>query len=191
MKKILMIPALSLGSVALATIPAFATTSATNDTTGASSNNIAVAKDSCSVSVNQSNYVGVINSIEISSNTGDNQANKNTGDGMVATGDSSVSVSITNSGSSNNADVPSCSSTTVNATNSNTGNKSNNISVAKTKKKTRIRQTNKTFTLSNIWLDLFTGGNKANKNTGDGTVDTGSSTVEVNITNGGSSNSAL
>ncbi|MBI3443771.1 hypothetical protein HY008_03795 [Candidatus Woesebacteria bacterium] len=52
------------------------------------------------------------------------------------------------------------------------------------KSKKIVKQSNKAHVTNNVWVDVNTGDNEANKNTwGDVTVDTGDATVEVTITN--------
>src|SRR3990167_1766355 len=109
MRKLLMIPGLTLSSVALAVVPAFADNTALNSWTGAHSTNVATAASSCTSTITQSNNGNITNNLTVTANTGNNEANQNTGDGSVTTGNASAPLALTNGGNSNTAS-PGCGS---------------------------------------------------------------------------------
>lgn len=77
--------------------PALATVNVEISGNGAASYNHVNARHSSHTSVRQSNHADITNSVSVNSNTGGNRANKNTGgDVSVSTGDSNVSVRVSN-----------------------------------------------------------------------------------------------
>jgi len=152
------------------------TGTAGNDTTGADSHNEAEIKVEQSTFVDQSNQGQVVNKIDLNVNTGGNEANKNTGEGHVETGDILTGVGVSTSLNRNVADLESCGGCELDlwASNNKTGYDSKNeaeIEVVSTKV---LEQQNKAEIKNFISQDLNTGDNEANKNTGMGTVSTGS-----------------
>lgn len=166
---------------------------ATIDTTGANSDNKIVISSNCSQVTSQSNTSNVVNQVMVAQNTGGNSANKNTGDGSVTTGDVSASVMIMNAGNSNElTGTPSCCcdqlQEAVTTTVTNTGYKSTNkVKVVKSSV-TKTKQKNVSNKVNGVAVAQETGLNKSNKNTGSGTVDTGSVGVGVELLNEGDSN---
>lgn len=73
----------------------------TNDTTGAESDNDAWIHEENEVEVENENDAWICNDIELEAETGENEANMNTGDGSVDSGDASVDISIDNMVNSN------------------------------------------------------------------------------------------
>jgi hypothetical protein len=184
LNKIAKIAFLISGTGVLTIAPVFADNFASNDTTGAGSTNIASATSSLNCSIKQNNELTITNIISVTSSTGGNQANKNTGDGSVTTGDASGDVTVNNSGNSNDATLDCAVPPAGDASNTNTGADSINIATASAKEKQPVDQKNKATVGNNITRKARTGKNKANKNTGNGTVDTGSATGSANVTNG-------
>lgn len=74
---------------------------------------------------------------------------------------------------------------------SNTGAKSINKVTVTNKTVTSVVQKNVSSVKNSISIGANTGGNKANKNTGDGSADSGNVSVNVLVANGGSVNAAM
>lgn len=135
-----------------------------------------------------------VNDVVVESNTGGNDANRNTGgDVSVSTGDVDTTVTILNHGSSNEllADDCGCEEDDVDVLISNNGERSRNY--VKIKNRTRNERTQRSnFTPLNL-LGMYgdTGYNRANSNTGSDSmvdVETGDVMTDVYIENMGGSN---
>lgn len=164
-----------LSSSFVGVVSASVTGTGLNNTTGADSeNNVSVDLDQ-STYVDQTNNGVVVNNIDLNSNTGDNTASKNTGEGSVKTGDVNTGVGISNSLNSNAADIDACGGCNFDlyVGNEKTGADSDNQANIKVKKDTVLEQHNSAFIVNDVKHDLNTGGNKANKNTGMGDISTG------------------
>lgn len=172
---------LILGSAALAV-------EATNSNTGANSDNDATVTIENDTTINSSNDAKIENDLSIKANTGDNTADKNTGDGGVSTGDIGGSVSIENTGNDNENVGASLNSTCSNgcsftSSNTSTGAGSNNNSEINIKNDFDLTVENTANVTNNVDADLNTGGNSADKNTGDGMVKTGDIAFDISIVN--------
>ncbi len=97
--KVVTILASLLGGLALA--GGALAVEADNSNTGAGSDNEATVEIENDVTIVSNNEANINNNIDIWANTGNNSADKNTGDGSVSTGDITGSVSITNTGNEN------------------------------------------------------------------------------------------
>lgn len=75
---------------------------ASNENTGADSDNEAKVEVENNIDYTQNNELDIDNNIDADLNTGDNEADKNTGDGSVKTGDINFDISVTNEGNNNN-----------------------------------------------------------------------------------------
>lgn len=128
------------------------------------------------------NDADIWNGLDIKTDTGDNEASKNTGDGSVETGDaesnltvmSSVNMSEINMGTgSGNIDVT--------AANDTTGADSDNRVYIDVEKESEIKIDNDADINNCIEVKSKTGDNEASKNTGDGSVETGDATADFDI----------
>ena len=173
-----------LGSMALST--GALAVEATNSNTGADSTNDATVNINNNTNVSSSNTATINNNISIWANTGNNSADKNTGDGSVSTGDITGGVKVINTGNMNGTfdSVLSLNcSCDFSASNSNTGAYSDNEANVKVSNDINITVNNEANVDNNVDADLNTGGNSADKNTGDGWVSTGDIDFSVEITN--------
>ena len=93
-----------VASLAFTLAPVMAA-SASNDTTGSDSDNDATVNLDNDTTINQTNNLTVHNNIDVDSDTGDNDANDNTGDGRVITGDAEAEVGVTTARESSTFDV--------------------------------------------------------------------------------------
>jgi len=181
-----------------------------NDTTGAGSANNASSELNNTNTILIDNLGNVINNYQIDANTGDNTADKNTGDGSITTGDANVVFNLINllnnvflgpgqlllgvvnifgnlSGDivlqgldGNNLALP---AGTLSAGNSTTGADSLNNADANATNNTDIALANSAEVLNNVTLNATTGDNDADKNTGSGSVSTGDVNAALKVTN--------
>ncbi|HEX7455884.1 MAG TPA: hypothetical protein VF303_00235 [Candidatus Nanoarchaeia archaeon] len=163
-------------------------TEATNSNTGADSTNNATVSIQNNTTINSSNSANISNNISVWASTGNNSADKNTGDGSVHTGNITGSVSVTNTGNENGLfdsqiDLNCTGNCSFNASNSNTGAGSSNNSSISVTNDVGITVVNEADVENNVGADLNTGGNSADKNTGDGSVYTGDIDFSVEIVN--------
>ncbi|MEX0621546.1 MAG: hypothetical protein WD187_00930 [Candidatus Woykebacteria bacterium] len=171
---------LLIGTAALAS-------TASNTNTGADSVNKAEVSVENNTTINSTNNANITNNISVKANTGKNEANKNTGDASIQTGDISGHVNITNK--ANGADVFNtntnliCCGPFLTSSNENTGADSVNKAETRIKNNLNINVNNNVDLQNNIGADLNTGENEANKNTGDASIKTGDINFEINIDN--------
>jgi hypothetical protein len=178
--------ALSVGlflttSVALAT-------DASNSNTGAGSTNNASVSINNNTTINSTNNATINNNISVTANTGGNSASQNTGNGTVSSGDITGSISVENLGNSNGVFASSInlncgSDCNFSASNSQTGADSRNNSSVRVNNKVVLTVKNDADVDNNIGANLNTGGNKADKNTGDGTVQSGDINFSITVKN--------
>lgn len=189
----------ALVAIALTVAPVASAETIANTGNGVDSNNVATINNNNSTSVSQSNVATINNSIAVSSNTGDNSASRNTGgDVKVNTGDSGVKVGIENFANQNSAKVDDCCKVGGNTSVANSGNgdSSYNDATLNATKSTVLGQTNYANIANAVEVQSNTGGNEADKNTGNGfnsgvSVTTGDSLVgPIKITNNANSNVA-
>ncbi|MCH8821150.1 hypothetical protein IID23_01345 [Patescibacteria group bacterium] len=184
--------------------------SATNTTTGSDSNNDATTVCTTQNTILIDNNGNIINDYYLSADTGNNSADKNTGDGSVTTGDVNIVLNVINF--INNTflggggelllglvnifgnfdgniglNIPNSGDdyllTSSSAGNSNTGADSDNNASTSSSSDTDIAMTNTADILNNIMLFGDTGNNDASKNTGSGLVTTGDINSNLNVTN--------
>lgn len=72
-----------------------------NSNTGFNSENNASITEENEINVENDNELSIRNNIRGNANTGDNEADKNTGDGSITTGDASIRVNVKNKGNEN------------------------------------------------------------------------------------------
>src|SRR4030066_274101 len=157
--KVATILASLLGSMALAT--GALAVEATNSNTGADSTNDATVNINNNTSVSSSNTATINNNISIWANTGNNSADKNTGDGSVSTGDITGGVKVINTGNMNGTFDSILSlncSCDFSAGNSNTGAYSNNEANVKISNDINITVNNEAHDDNNVDADLTHGG---------------------------------
>lgn len=182
--------------------------SAINDTTGANSLNDAIINSNNETDVNITNDATIYNNILVNGNTGENQANGNTGNGEVATGDVDLWANVVNVANTtvfgdkwwmvlvNTLDgwagvligAPDGSVTyqpfnSAAATNEQTGSGSDNQAIIDSSNETSLEINNDGRVTNNLVLDANTGYNEANYNTGSGQIATGDANIMANMVN--------
>src|SRR4030042_2656187 len=185
------------------------TFSSSNDTTGADSTNNASTNATNSNTVLIDNEGNIVNNYYLDANTGNNTADKNTGDGSIATGDANVVLNLINflnnvflggggelllgvvnifgslSGDIVLTGLNGASGTPYSygfsSGNGTTGADSINDASTNLTNDTGISLSNSAEVLNNITLDANTGNNNADKNTGSGQINTGNTDVNLNL----------
>lgn len=206
-KKTILTGAATAALLTQTVLPAFAATTITISGNGSNTDNTADVEIVRETTVVQNNTSDISNDINVDANTGDNQANDNTGgDVEVKTGDTDVDVKVANSANTNMAELNGCDcdqDAEVNISGNGT-NSDNQVDLA-VENTTEVFQENDASVDNNVDVDANTGNNDADDNTGgDVSVKTGNSDVQVDLitrananlatkngSNGGGSISAL
>lgn len=162
--------------------------SATNDTTGALSDNDAEAYVENEVDVDNDNEATVTNSAISVAYTGDNSADYNTGSGTVESGNAATDVNIENDVNTNVTTIDINPGTELTAENNTTGAESDNDASASIENDINVENENNAFVYNEVISESDTGGNTANYNTGSGSVTSGNATVTFGSTNNVNSN---
>lgn len=182
----------SMGMVSVLAVPTFADTTLVIKDNGADSKNSISNSENCVSTVSQSSHTGVGVHASLGSNSGDNEANSNTGGTTtIQTGKATSNFSLTVRGGKNIADAPDCckcdGGETVVRVKNNGKDSRNTVRNTRTKR-TRVRQRKNTSVHAGAWLKANTGKNEAKNNTGAGvevTTDNSRSELEI-VVNGGS-----
>lgn len=184
---------------------------AENSGNGADSTNDATAESTTTTDVTITNDADVLNNINLTANSGDNEASRNTGgDSTIVTGDANVAANVINtlntvvSGTiytvnifgnlvgnillpqeqSSNSGCGDCCNQYVSASNTDNGSNSTNTANASSTNTSTTTQTNNATIDNNLNIDGTTGNNEANFNTaGDSVIDTGEVDISVNTLN--------
>jgi len=173
-------------------LPVLAGTTIEISGNGTYSDNDATVSLGQSTTVVQSNFSDVYNRVDADADTGDNDANDNTGGEVsVETGDASVDVRVSNALNSNTAEVDCCPSGDVDVLISGNGSNSDNTVGLKMGSSTELYQENVADVTNKVYADADTGGNDAEDNTGGSvSVETGNASVKVDLATTANSNSA-
>jgi len=183
-----------------------------NNNTGADSTNNSDTSANNTSQIIIDNDGNVINNYYLDANTGNNTADKNTGNGSITTGDANIvfnlinflnnlflggegqlGVGVVNVYGTLDGDIileglgPSSESDlnigSLSSSNSTTGADSENNASASSSNNTSVSLANSAEVLNNINLDAVTGNNSADKNTGSGSITTGNTNANLNVTN--------
>jgi hypothetical protein len=191
------VTALATGALLANTVlPAFAGTTIEISGNGADSKNKAEVDIDQSTYVEQSNQADIDNHVYAKADSGDNDANRNTGGGVsVDTGDASTTVSVSNQANSNVADVDCCGTGDVDVLISGNGDSSRNrvnLDVNDDPETgTLVVQKNSADIDNDVKAKAETGDNDANRNTGgDVSIMTGMATTGVTVSNSANCNMA-
>ncbi len=165
-------------------IGGFAFAAIGNDHTGFDSENKASVEVRNDADVSVHNDTNLHNSVNGDAKTGDNESSKNTGDGMVQSGDASSSINVTNNANDSKlamaTDDDDMGLDLSSVTNSTTGANSDNSAWVKLDNSLKVKTTNDADVNNCTTLKGDTGNNKSSYNTGDGSVSTGD--VSLNVT---------
>jgi hypothetical protein len=174
-------------------LPAMAgSTTLTISGNGAETDNDVNVQQQSQTVVVQSNTANISNDVNAEADTGDNDANMNTGgDVMIDTGNASTGVGISNEANSNVADVEGCCAVDAEVEISGNGYESDNDADLRLKTDTQVFQDNYAKIKNDVEAESETGENDANMNTGgDVMISTGKADTTVLISNSANSNSA-
>ncbi len=166
------------------------TQSASNIDTGADSTNTSTVSNENETTVETNNNAEIQNDLVAIGSTGGNASNKNTGDGVVVSGDVNMGANVENIANQTHTSLPGCgasSCTTIGSgqavTNSNTGSNSNNNAAVSNGSTTDITNNNTANLDTGMIVIADTGRNSADKNTGSGYVESGDVNVGLTVVN--------
>jgi len=159
---------------------------------GANSDNTANVTVQNQTQVQQNNTANITNNVDVSADTGKNDANKNTGgDVDITTGNATTTVGVSNTANSNVADVNECCVGDLNVKISGNGAKSDNDANVRVANRTWVDQNNYAKIKNDVDVDSDTGKNDANGNTGGSvSITTGNSSSDVAVSNTANKNVA-
>jgi len=186
--------AIATGSILLQmALPTFAATELVISGNGSDSTSGIAVEQGGSTQVQQTNNTVITNNIDVKADTGDNEAEDNTGGEVsVESGNASATVSVTNVANQNTANVESCDcEEDVTVTIEGNGTDSDNGVELGLGHSTSVVQNNQAVLYNNVEVDAKTGDNKAEDNTGgDVSVDSGDADATVSVSNMANMNSA-
>jgi hypothetical protein len=164
--------------------------SADNSKTGAGSENLSEVKNDDKTVVKTDNQASIGNDLVLSSVSGGNSADKNTGDGKVVSGNASIQGAVVNQANSTTQNIAGgvcggCGegSGSSAATNNTTGADSSNNANVETNSETMLTNNNSANLDTGIIALADSGGNSASKNTGNGEVMTGDANIGLTVVN--------
>ncbi|OGM19565.1 hypothetical protein A2685_00140 [Candidatus Woesebacteria bacterium RIFCSPHIGHO2_01_FULL_37_10] len=185
--------AFAAGALLLNTVaPVFAGTTIILSENGDGSDNDATVKLGQSTTVVQSNNADVYNNVDAEAETGDNEANENTGgDVDIETGDASVDVNVENTLNSNSAEVDCCPSGDIDVLINGNGSDTDNTVDLKLGTETELYQNNYAEVKNIVDAEAETGDNEAEENTGGSvSIKTGNASTTVGLSTTANANSA-
>lgn len=163
-----------------------------NENTGPSSGNVDSWGKLSKVSIFNANKIWLENRIDSVVNTGWNQANYNTGDGVVVTGNAYARTDLQAQANTNSTVIPDSlgenSLISVAAQNEKTGPESSNLAEAEILKEVEIVNKNELDNVNEIGVLSNTGGNEAMCNTGSGIIKSGDAQAAVDLVINANSN---
>ena len=137
--------------------------------------------------ITSTNEANVANLVDANSNTGNNQANSNSADVIIETGDASIDIGINNNLNGNSTTTGFCSNNVKVQVNGNGSDSNNNVNLSLSN--LLISTQKNIFNVgNNVFADPNTGGNIANNNNGRVRIKTGDASVVVTIKNSGNQN---
>ena len=160
---------------------------------GAGSDNYVTVTQTTTTTVTQSNVANVTNDVDADADTGNNDADFNTGgDVMIVTGNAKAYVDVENTLNSNIADVDCCVPDDTEVLIKNNGAMSNNDVELVQIARTNVDQDNFANVRNDIeYINADTGNNSAGLNTGgDVVISTGNALADVSVSTHANSNSA-
>ncbi len=161
-------------------------TSPTNITisnNGSGSNNEVSSSNTNAAIVSQTNNATISNNIVVNANTGGNKANNNTGNVTIKTGDIHSDITVENKNINNSISFISSSQGAASILVSGNGSDSENEVTVENTNNVSIFVNNTVNLLNSIGLNLNTGGNSANRNDGNASIETGDIWSFVKIDN--------
>lgn len=173
---------------------AFASTTIEISGNGAGSDNVVSTTQTSTTTVQQNNVANVTNKVNADADTGNNDANYNTGGNVVVdTGDATVNAHVSNDLNSNYADVENCNcAQDTDVLVSGNGAFSDNTVATTNYNAVNLGQNNVADVYNKVNVDADTGRNDAGFNTGNGDVviKTGKATVNASVSTSANTNVA-
>src|SRR3989344_4667592 len=162
---------------------AFAGTTITISDNGSGSNNEVNFDQDSRIDVDQDNTAHVNNDVNVDAETGHNDANNNTGDGEVSidTGNAEANVNVSNTLNANSANVACCPSGNTDLKISGNGANSDNTINYDLYSNTDVNQDNDAYVDNDVNVEVNSGDNDANGNTGDGGVSITTGNAKGNV----------
>ncbi|QQG43318.1 MAG: hypothetical protein HYW45_03925 [Candidatus Daviesbacteria bacterium] len=154
-----------------------------NSSTGADSTNTTSSTVTNDNSVVNNNTSVVTNTIDITGSTGANSASANTGDGTVGSGSIDGNVEVSSTDNQNTTLLTDSGSINITQQNTETGSNSTNSSSINVSNINTVTNTNDSVKENNLIVDLSTGGNIADGNSGGSSITSGDITFNVGVTN--------
>lgn len=160
-----------------------------NSQTGSASTNTATNNTSTNTDVANNNNASIYNSTSGSSITGSNSASDNTGNSSITTGNASFIFDGKNIVNINGTGIWTGEGDWTNgyngsvASNNQTGSSSTNNAVNNTSSSTNTQNNNNLNLVNNLEALALSGGNRANDNTGYGTITTGDASLVASLLN--------
>lgn len=173
--------------------PAFADTNVIISGNGSNSDNTVTATLTSTRTVVQSNSASIVNDVDASADTGNNDLKDNTGgDVSLETGDAETWVNIENTVNKNQASLDCCLSGDVDVLIEGNGTYSDNDANLKLTADTKLFQNNYAYIKNDVDADADTGDNDLNDNTGGNvSADTGNATTKVGVFTTANANGAV
>lgn len=175
---------LAVAGVGAILLAGAASASIGNDHTGYNSDNDASVDAESKVELENDNDADVWNTINGMAKSGYNEAEKNTGNGTVDSGDAKGTVKVTTTANNNVSDLGGNGDMALpTVTNSTTGAESENHAWAKLESKVEIENDNDAQVNNDVCVTADSGHNEASKNTGSGSVDAGDAVLDLSVIN--------
>lgn len=167
----------------------FADTSLVISRNGADSENKVEVESSQTTTVVQNNDAFIKNDVEAKANSGGNEADRNTGDVTIETGDASADVDVENKANLNVADVgcTNCEQDTTVTICGNGADSENEVELDGSNV-TEIHQDNNAKIINKVDVSANSGYNEAKRNSGEVTIGTGDASVDIDVRNAANAN---
>ncbi|KKR81159.1 MAG: Dentin sialophosphoprotein [Candidatus Daviesbacteria bacterium GW2011_GWA1_41_61] len=145
-----------------------------------SDNQISISSDT-NTTVEQSNNADIRSNVQQAADSGNNSASDNSGDASIQTGDINTTTEVSNQANVSTVDIACCSSNPTEATISGNGSDSDNNIEINSSNQTNVSIDQRAEINNDIDVNANTGGNSANRNSGDVSIDSGDIEGRVEI----------
>lgn len=150
---------------------------------GSDTDNAISVTQEANTTVEQSNSADINNNVQQTADTGNNEANENSGNVQTTTGDINTTTDISNQANISSVDVNCCNGSSTEAVISDNASGSDNSIDINRSNDTTVSIDQKADIKNEVSVNANTGGNSANDNDGDVSIDTGDIDGRVEITN--------
>lgn len=164
------------------TTPTTSDPSADNSGTGSASQNSSTTTENNQTDVSNQNYAQVFNDSFLQADTGENNANYNTGSGIIMTQKAQGDGELVNDLNTNSTNVSGDQGqSTSSAANQNTGSGSDNTSQTNINNQLTVKNVNDANVINRLKANIVSGNNSAGYNTGHGMIATGDADMGINF----------